>query len=259
MEAVAESDDALIEKYLEQGELSEDEVVQGVKKGFAEARIAPVLVAAAARPIGADRVLQFIVDEFPSPVDRGPITVVSKSGEEKQRTCDPSQPLTALVFKTVSDPYVGHITMFRVFSGTMRPDSAVYNATKSTDERVGQLFTLRGKEHDSVAEVPAGDIGAVAKLSHTTTGDVFSTKDDPVKLASMEMPEPLLAYAIAPKTKGDEDKLSTALSRLREEDPTFRVERSDETHETVMYGMGEAHLDVQIGRASCRERVYSNV
>ena len=248
MEAVAESDDALIEKYLEQGELSEDEVVQGVKKGFAEARIAPVLVAAAARPIGADRVLQFIVDEFPSPVDRGPVTVVSKSGEEKQRTCDPSQPLTALVFKTVSDPYVGHITMFRVFSGTMRPDSAVYNATKGTDERVGQLFSLRGKEHDSVAEVPAGDIGAVAKLSHTTTGDVFSTKDDPVKVPSTEMPEPLLAYAIAPKTKGDEDKLSTALSRLREEDPTFRVERSDETHETVAYGMGEAHLEVMMER-----------
>jgi elongation factor G len=248
MEAVAESDDALIEKYLEQGELSEEEVVHGVKSGFAEARIAPVLVAAAARPLGADRVLQFIVDEFPSPVDRGPITVLTKSGEEKQRACDPSQPLAALVFKTISDPYVGHITMFRVFSGKMRPDSSVTNATKGLEERVGQLFTLRGKEHDSVAEVPAGDIGAVAKLSSTTTGDVFSTKDDPVTLPDVQMPEPLLAYAIEPKTKGDEDKLSTALSRLREEDPTFRVERSEETHQTVAYGMGETHLEVMIER-----------
>ena len=248
MEAVAESDDALIEKYLEEGELAEEEVVHGVKRGFAEARIAPVLCAAAARPIGVDRVLQFVADEFPTPFDRGPVTVVDKTGEGKERTCDPDEPLAAYVFKTVSDPYVGHITMFRVFSGKVRPDATVHNATKGTDERVGQLFSLRGKEHETVSEVPAGDIAAVAKLSHTTTGDTLSTKDDPVTLPPIEMPEPLLAFAITPKTKGDEDKLSTALSRLREEDPTLRIERSDETHETVMYGMGEAHLDVQIER-----------
>ena len=182
MEAVAESDDALIEKYLEEGELSQDEVVHGVKRGFAEARIAPVLCAAAARPIGVDRVLQFIVDEFPSPIDRGPVTVVTKAGEEKERACDPVLPLTSYVFKTVSDPFVGHITMFRVFSGTLRPDSSVYNATKGTEERIGQLFALRGKEHETLSEVPAGDIAAVAKLAHTTTGDTFSTKDDPVTL-----------------------------------------------------------------------------
>jgi len=248
MEAVAESDDTLIEKYLEQGELAEDEIVNGVKAGFAAATIAPVLVTSAAKPIGIDRLLSFIAEEFPSPVDRGPVSVVRKDGSEAERACDAAAPLTALVFKTVSDPYVGHITMFRVFSGRMRPDSSVYNATKGTEERVGQLFALRGKEHDTVAEVRAGDIGAVAKLSHTTTGDTFSTKDDPVQVQAAEMPEPLLAFAIEPKTKGDEDKLSTALSRLREEDPTIRVERSDETHETVVYGMGEAHLDVMIER-----------
>jgi elongation factor G len=248
MEAVAESDDTLIEKYLEEGELSQDEVLNGVKTGFAEARIAPVLCAAAAKPIGVDRLLQFVADEFPSPVDRGAVTVTTKSGEEKQRAADVSQPLTAYVFKTVSDPYVGHITMFRVFSGKVRPDSTFYNATKGTEERIGQVFVLRGKEHDTVAEVPAGDIGAVAKLSHTTTGDTFSTKDEPVTVPGVDLPEPLLAFAISPKTKGDEDKLSTALSRLREEDPTLRIERSEETHETVMYGMGEAHLDVQMER-----------
>jgi elongation factor G len=152
------------------------------------------------------------------------------------------------VFKTVSDPYVGHISMIRVFSGALRPDSNVHNATRGADERIGQLFALRGKDHENVSEIAAGDIGAVAKLGGTHTGDTFSTKDAPVQIPAVSLPEPLLALAIEPKTKGDEDKLSTALARLREEDPTFQVSRSDETHETVMYGMGEAHLDVMVER-----------
>ncbi len=248
MEAVAESDDALIERYLEDGELSEQDIASGVKAGFASGAIAPVFVGAAAAPIGVDRLLDFIVEEFPSPLERGPVTVTTKDGQEHERACDPTGPLTALVFKSVSDPFVGHITMFRVFSGTLRPDGSVHNASKHQDERVGQLFSLVGKEHESLPAVPAGDIGAVAKLQHTHTGDTFSTKDAPVTLPPADLPEPLLAYAIEPKTKGDEDKLSTALTKLREEDPTFRVERSEETHETVMYGMGEAHLDVMIER-----------
>jgi elongation factor G len=248
MEAVAEADDELIEKYLDEGALSEEEIVSGVKDGFARGRIAPVICGSATKAIGVDRLLAFIAEEFPSPVDRGPIEVHGKGAEAKERVCDPAGPLTAFVFKTVSDPFVGHITMFRVFSGRVRPDSSVHDATQGSEERVGQLFALRGKDHEGVPEVAAGDIGAVAKLQHTHTGDTFSTKDDPVQLPSIELPEPLLAYAIEPKTKGDEDKLSTGLARLREEDPTLRVSRSDETHETVMYGMGEAHLEVQIER-----------
>jgi elongation factor G len=248
VEAVAETDDVLLEKYLDQGELDEHEIVEGVKAGFASGTIAPVLVGAAAKPVGVDRVLQLIADEFPSPLDRAPVTVVGKDGSEQERKSDATGPLTALVFKTVSDPYVGHITMFRVFSGAVRPDSTLFNSTKNTEERIGQVFSLRGKDHDNVSEVAAGDIGAVAKLNHTTTGDTFATKDASVTIPAFELPEPLLAFAVEPKTKGDEDKLSTALSRLREEDPTFRVARSEETHETVMYGMGEAHLDVMVER-----------
>jgi len=248
VEAVAESDDALIEEYLEQGTLPEEHIVSGAKAGFAAARLAPVLVGSATNAIGIDRLLDFLVEEFPSPLDRGPITVLGKGGDEKERACDPAGPLTAFVFKTVSDPFVGHITMFRVFSGRVRPDSSIYNATQATEERLGQLFTQRGKEHESIPEVSAGDIGAVAKLQASHTGDTWSTKDDQVQLQPVELPEPLLAYAIAPKTKGDEDKLATGLSRLREEDPSFRVARNEETHETVIYGMGEAHLDVQMSR-----------
>src|SRR5712691_8801165 len=214
-ESVAEADDGLLEKYLETGELTAEEIVRGVKAGLAEAKFSPVLVGAAGRPAGVDRLAQFVVEAFPSPLDRPPVTVIKKDGSEEERTCDPNGPLTALVFKTVSDPYVGRINLFRVYSGRMRPDSPVFNATKSTDERVGQLFTMRGKDHETVAEVPAGDIGAVGKLTHTATGDTLAVKSDPVTLPPLDLPEPLLAMAIEPKTKGDEDKLSTALPACR--------------------------------------------
>jgi elongation factor G len=248
IEAVAESDDELIEEYLETGSLPEEHIVSGAKDGFSRARLAPVICGSAAKAIGIDRLLDFIVEEFPSPADRGPIRVVAKGGEEDTRAADANGPLCAYVFKTVSDPFVGHITMFRVFSGTVKPDSTVFDATQGTEERITQIFTLQGKEHAGMPSVVAGDIGAVAKLQHAHTGDTWSTKDKPVTLPPVELPEPLLAYAIAPASKGEEDKLATGLTRLREEDPSFRIERNEETHETVIYGMGEAHLGVQLHR-----------
>ena len=152
------------------------------------------------------------------------------------------------MFKTVSDPFVGRINLFRVYSGKVRPDSSIHNATRNTEERVGQLFAMKGKDHVTVSEVPAGDIGAVAKLAHAATGDTFTAKGDNVTVPTIELPEPLLAIAISPKTQADQDKLSTAIQKIREDDPTLRVVRSEETHETVLYGMGEAHVDTMIER-----------
>ncbi|MGH2686540.1 MAG: elongation factor G, partial [Actinomycetota bacterium] len=247
-ESVAEADDALLERYLEEGELPEDEIVKGIRSGLIEAKLAPVLCGAASKGIGVDRLADLIVDAFPSPADRPPVKVMTKAGEEQERRCDPGGPLTAFVFKTLSDPYVGRINLFRVYSGRMRPDSTVHNATQGADERVHQLFTMRGKEHENLGEIPAGDIGAVAKLAKTHTGDTLCDKSSPITLPALELPEPLHVVAVEPKTKGDEDKLSTAYHRLQEEDPTFRVERNPETKETVMHGMGEAHLDVMAER-----------
>ncbi|HXF57402.1 MAG TPA: elongation factor G [Actinomycetota bacterium] len=247
-ESVAEADDRLLERYLEQGALEPEEIVQGVKAGLAQARFVPVLVGAASVPVGADRLASFVAEAFPSPLDRPPAVASTKDGQERSLTPDPEGPLAALVFKTISDPYVGRINLFRVFSGRVRPDSTLHNATKGVDERVTQVFTLRGKDHETVAEVPAGDMGAVAKLAHTATGDTLTSKAEPLLLPPIELPEPLLAIAVEPKTKGDEDKLSTALARIQEDDPSLRVERSAETRETVLYGMGEAHVDVMVER-----------
>jgi elongation factor G len=247
-ESVAEADDRLLEKYLEQGGLEPDEIAQGVRAGLAQARFVPVLVGAASVPIGVDRLASFVAEAFPSPLDRPPVVTSTKDGRERELPPDPEGPLAALVFKTISDPYVGRINVFRVFSGRVRPDSTLHNASRGVDERITQVFTLRGKDHETVPEVPAGDIGAVAKLGHTATGDTLASKAEPLLLPPIELPEPLLAIAVEPRTKGDEDKLSTALARIQEDDPSLRVERSAETRETVLYGMGEAHVDVMVER-----------
>jgi len=247
-EAVAEGDDALLEKYLDEGELSAEEIISGVKTGFLQARFVPVLVGAAASGMGVDRLADLIVDAFPAPTDRPPVKVLTTSGEEEEREADPNGPLTAFVFKSFSDPYVGKISLFRVLSGRMRPDASAHNATKGSDERIHQLFTLRGKEHENLADVPAGDIAAVSKLTGTSTGDTLTAKDAPVTVPAVEWAEPLFAVAVQPKTQGDEDKLSTALQKIQEEDPTINVERRVETGQTVVTGMGEAHIDVMMER-----------
>ncbi len=247
VESIVESDDALMERYLEGGEIEQKELMHALEKGVTAGATVPVLCGSATKGVGIDLLAEFLVDEIPSPAEREPVKGI-RGGEEIELPPDPNGPLAALVFKTLSDPYVGKLTFFRVYSGTFRPDQTVFNATQNQDERVGQVFTMRGKTQEPVSEVPAGDIAALAKLEHTVTGDTLCTRAAPVVLPGIDFPDPLLALAIEPKTKGDEDKLSTALHKLAEEDPTFHHERNPETHQTLIKGMGEAHLDVIVQR-----------
>jgi elongation factor G len=216
-------------------------------KAIAAGTTVPVLCGAATAAIGVDLLADFIADELPSPLDRTPLKG-SKGEAEVEVNPDPAGPLVAQVFKTLSDPYVGRLTYFRVFSGTLRPDSTLFNVSRGADERIGNVFTLRGKTQENVPEVPAGDIAAVAKLAETVTGDTLGTKGEPIAMPPLEFPEPVISLAIAPKSKGDEDKLSTALQKIAAEDPAFRWQRNPETHQTVISGMGEAHLDVVVQR-----------
>jgi elongation factor G len=244
LDSVAETSDELLERYLETGELGREEIGTALHEGIVQARIFPVLVGAATKLIGVDRLLDLATSVGISPLDRPPV----QSDDGQVREAKPDAPMSALIFKTITDPYVGRVSFFRVYSGTLTGDGVLHNATRKIDERVGHVFTMRGKAQEAVSEIVAGDIGAVAKLNHSVTGDTLADKGAPTVLRRMEAPEPLLPKAIAPKTKGDEDKLMIGLQRLIEEDPSLRLERNDETRQTILWGMGDAHLDVVLHR-----------
>jgi elongation factor G len=249
MEAAAESDDALVEKYLDSGALSDEELTRGLVAGTKSGKIVPVLAAAGPRQVGVQPLLAAIVALLPSPVDRGPVTGKHPRNDDEVVVV-PSENgvFAAQVFKTMADPYVGRLSYFRVFGGTFSSDSQVYNATRDKAERVGQLYFLRGKQQEATPRVGAGDIGAVAKLAETATGDTLCSKDAPVRLAPIAFPEPAISMAIGPKSKADEDKMGTALHRLAEEDPTLTVRRDAELKQTVISGMGESHLEIMADR-----------
>ena len=240
LDSVAETNDELLERYLEGGEITREEIVKAIHDGIDDATMFPALVGSATHLIGVDRLMDVIVSAGPSPLDRPPVE--GEGGEAREPK--PDAPLSALVFKTMTDPYVGRVSFFRVYSGTFKGDTTIHNATRKTDERVGHVFTMRGKNQEQLSEVVAGDIGCVAKLSETVTGDTIADKSSPLVLPGIEPPEPLLPKAIAPKSKGDEDKLMIGLQKIIEEDPALKLERNDETHQTILWGMGDAHLDV---------------
>jgi elongation factor G len=242
IEAAAEVDDKLIEKYLEGGELSQEELGRGLRQAVVSSKLMPIFTGSALKNIGFKLFLNAISDFLPSAKERKVVTI----SDSTKQTVEPSAdaPLAALVFKTSADPYVGKLTYFRVYNGAISSNSQVWNATRKGAERIGQLFILRGKNQEPVAQLGAGDIGAVAKLNLTNTGDTLSSQDKPLKIAPVEFPEPVFSLAIHPKTKADVDKLGAALTRMAEEDPTIRVRRDTDTAETVMSGMGESHLEV---------------
>ena len=248
-EAVAETEDALLEKYLEEGELSPEEISAGLRKGVRERTLIPVLCGAASKGIGMPELLDFAATVLPLPEELPDVigTLPGKD-EEVARPRSKDAPMCALVFKTLADPYVGKLTYFRVFSGVFKSDSSVLNSSHNKAERVGQLYKVMGKEQAAVGELAAGELGAVAKLSETFTGDTLCDKDHPIVLPKIEYPAPLMSLAVAPKTKGDEDKLSTALGRVSEEDRMLTVRRDTEINQTLISGAGETHLDVVVDK-----------
>ncbi|MGZ6327740.1 MAG: elongation factor G, partial [Candidatus Limnocylindrales bacterium] len=244
LEAAAEADDDVLAKYLEGEEVSDAELDACLHKGVRESVLAPVVLAAADKGIGVEGLLDAVVRYLPSPAEEPPVKASGKGGSVVEVSCDRDGPLLLQVFKTAADPFVGRLTYFRVFSGVLRSHDHVWNPTRGEEERIGQLLFLKGKDQELAQELGAGEIGAVAKLVHTETGDTLCAKDLPLELPRPDFPPPTLAVAIEPETKADLDKLSSALGRLQEEDPTVRVERQAETGEQLLWAQGDSHIGV---------------
>ena len=244
-EAIAETDDDLTMKYLEGELLTPDELTQGLRRGIASGAIVPVLVGASPSGIGTKELLDAIVEHMPSPVDRPPVAATTPSGEV-ELACDSSGPLSALVFKTTADPFVGKLSYFRVYSGTFKSDSQGWNATAGEAERVGQIFEVTGKSQEGTTQLVAGDIGAVSKLTSVLTGHTLADREQPLTLRGLEFPSAVYNMAIYPKSKADVDKMTASLARIAEEDPSLVVSREPDTLEMLLGGLGDTHVEVAV-------------
>ncbi len=247
IEAVVEMDDQLMETYLESGEVSRDEILRCLRKGTIERKLVPALCGSALRNIGIQPLLDLAIQCFPSPQEKGPVQGKHpRTGEGVTREPKEDGPLSAFVFKTIADPFAGKLNLFRVYSGSLNADSTVYNSKKDVRERIGQIFLLEGKKQKPIGYVSVGDIAAVAKLKETTTGDTFSDEKNPVVFEETKLPQPMITYALSPKSKGDEEKIAASLARIHEEDPTMTVGRDEQTGEILLSGMGQTHVEVII-------------
>ena len=260
MEAVAETDDALMEKYLEGEELSYDEMMAGIRKATIAGTLTPVLCGTSYRNKGVQPLLDAIVDFLPSPLDIPPVQGTKKGSDEiVERKADDKEPFSALAFKIMADPFVGKLAFFRVYSGSLKAGSYVYNSTKGKRERIGRILRMHANHREEMDEIYAGDIAAAVGLKETTTGDTLCTEGNPIILESMEFPEPVIRVAIEPKTKAGQDKMSLALIRLAEEDPTFKTYTDESTGQTIIAGMGELHLEIIVDRLLREFRVEATV
>ncbi|AWX46461.1 elongation factor G [Enterococcus faecium] len=260
VEAVAETDEELTLKYLEGEEITEAELKEGIRRATVNVEFYPVLCGSAFKNKGVQLLLDAVLDYLPSPLDIPAIKGIDpKTDEEVERPADDSAPFSALAFKVMTDPFVGRLTFFRVYSGVLKSGSYVQNATKGKRERVGRILQMHANSRSEISEVYAGDIAAAVGLKDTTTGDTLCDEKNLVILESMEFPEPVIQVAIEPKSKADQDKMGVALQKLSEEDPTFRAETNVETGETIIAGMGELHLDIIVDRMRREFKVEANV
>jgi len=260
IETVCEADEALMEKYFEGEELTEEEIKAGLRKGTIDLLFNPVLCGTAFKSKGVQPLLDAVVDYMPSPLDVPPIKGFNPlTGKEEVRESSDDEPFSALAFKILTDPYMGQLTYFRVYSGYLEAGSYVLNSTKDKKERVGRLLKMHANKREEIKEIYAGDICATVGLKYTTTGDTLCAEDKPVILESMEFPDPVISVAIEPKTKADQEKLSSALNKLAQEDPSFRVKVDEETGQTIISGMGELHLEIIVDRLVREFKVEANV
>jgi elongation factor G len=258
IEMVAEADEQLMEKFFDAGTLTDEELVSGLRSATAAGKLFPLVCTSATLNIGVQPLLDTIVAVLPSPGER-PFKAVDKSGNPVERKADEKAPAAAFVWKTIADPFAGRITLFRVVSGALKSDSTVYNKSRESQERFGSLQLLQGKTPSTVPEIKAGDLGAVAKLKDTLTNDTLGDKADPVTFPAVKFPEPVLAYAIEPKTRGDEDKISTSIHRLEEEDPSIHYSRDPQTKELLLAGQGQLHIEVTVAKLKRRFGVDVNL
>ena len=258
IEMVAEADDSLMEKFFDAGTLTQDELTAGLARAIQAGKLFPVFCASGLRNIGIQPIADAIVTYVPSPVAR-PFRGLNAKGEEATREAKDQAPLVMGVWKTVADPFAGRITLFRVVSGVLKADATIHNITRDVPERVGHLLSLQGKTQTHVPELRAGDLGAVAKLKDTHTNDTLGDKTAGFRVAPLKFPEPVLAYAIEPKTRGDEDKIGTSMQRLREEDPSIGYTRDPQTHELLLQGQGQLHIEVTVAKLRRRFGVEVNL
>ncbi len=261
IEKAAECDDALLEKYLEEGTLSVGDLKQAIRIGTLKMKIFPVLCGTAFKNKGVQPLLDAVLDFLPSPVDIPPVSGIDPDHEDKQleRKADDGEVFSSLAFKIMTDPYVGKLTFFRVYSGVLKKGSYVFNSVKGKRERIGRLLQMHANDREELDEVYAGDIAAAVGLKDTTTGDTLCDESKPIILEKMTFPEPVIDLAIEPLTKADQEKLGTALMRLSDEDPTFRVKSDPETGQTIISGMGELHLEIIVDRLKREFKVEANV
>ncbi|MGH9221119.1 MAG: elongation factor G, partial [Vicinamibacterales bacterium] len=257
IEMVAEADESLMEKFFEAGTLTQEELTKGLAAATRDAKIVPLVCTSGLQNIGAQTLMDAILAYLPSPADR-PFTAIANK-EPVTKHADEKAPYAAFVWKTVADQFAGRITMFRVYQGCLKADSTITNATQGTQERLGHLIALQGKTPTNVPEIKAGDIGAVAKLKDTRTNDTIADKAAGLTFQPISFPEPVLSYAIEPKSRGDEDKISTAMHRLEEEDSTIKYQRDPQTHELLLAGQGQMHIEVTVAKLKRRFGVEVNL